>query len=77
MKRLTKHERLIRDKKDLTISELKEKMRIVAKEATQFDKDLLELSKQTHKTWEKREKRIRYAGVLRQELNRKINEELI
>jgi len=75
MKGLTAHEKAIRDKdtKDLTISELKEKIRIVDKEATQFDKDIFMLAKQTHDLWEKRSKRNKYSQILRADLNSRIS----
>ncbi|MCK5015505.1 MAG: hypothetical protein KAS32_00370 [Candidatus Peribacteraceae bacterium] len=77
MKELTEHEKAIRDKdtKDLTISELKEKIRIVDKEAHCFDEDIFSLAKQTHAIVEKRNRRIKYSGILRANLNAKINYE--
>ncbi len=74
MKELTTHERSIRDKRHSSTSDLKEKIRIVDKEVTQFDRDLFNLAEQTYKVWEKRKKRAQYASTLRRELNSMINE---
>ena len=82
MKELTEHEKAIRDKdtKDLTMPELKEKIRIVEKEISFFHRDILDLAEQTHDLWEKRKKRIKYASILKQCYNRRVippfNEEL-
>ena len=74
MKELTKHEKAIRDKdtKDLTLPELKEKIRVVNKEVSQFNKDILELARQTHLVYKKRLKRIMYGGILKGDYNRRV-----
>ena len=58
---MTEEENTIRntkDTKDLSEFELGEKIRIVSKEVTQFDQDLLNLSRETYLTYQRREKRI-------------------
>lgn len=74
MKELTAHEKAIRDKdtKDLTLPELKEKIRVVNKEVSQFNKDILELARQTHLAYQKRLKRIMYGGILKRDYNRRV-----
>jgi len=76
MKELSEHEKAIRDKdtKELTLSGLKEKIRIIDKEIHAFDVDIFDLAKQTHAVVEKRKRRIYYVSVLRADVNRRINE---
>jgi len=68
---MTEEENIIRntkDTKDLSEFELGEKIRLVSKEVTQFDQDLLNLSRETYLTYQRREKRIEYLSTLRRDL---------
>jgi len=71
--KLTETENIIRNKdtKDLTDFELSEKIRIVSKEITQFDSELINLSREIHEVHLKRDKRIVYLSKLRQDLRLK------
>lgn len=74
MKELTKHEKAIRDKdtKDLTLPELKEKIRIINKEVHNFDVDIFKLAGEISSVHVRRLKRIAYAGTLKADYNRRV-----
>jgi hypothetical protein len=56
-------------KEDLIEFELINQIRIKSKEATQYDKDLINLARETHDLFAKREKRLKYVTVLRRKLS--------
>jgi len=57
-----------KDTKDLTISELGEKIRIVSKEISQFDSDLIKQTREIYDIHCKRDKRNKYLAILRNDL---------